>query len=276
MKTSLRPSAPSAVDAFPDSYFVPEGERFISTELTRGPWSPDHQHGGPPSALMAREIERVATGGKSMQVARMTVEFLRPIPIAPLSIESVIVREGRTSQVVQCRLSAGGKDVARATALKIRTTELQVRPRHRDVVAPPPPDQSRPFEFPFFGSPVGYHVSMEGRFAKGEWGQGPATVWMRMKYPVVPGEAPSPLQRVMAAADSGNGVSVILDITKYTFINPDLTVHLFRLPRGEWVCMDAVTNVQPNGVGLADTILHDEEGPIGYGQQSLIIARRGE
>ena len=95
-----------------------------------------------------------------------------------------------------------------------------------------------------------------------------------MGLPLLPDEQPTPLQRVLIAADSGNGVSVTLDWSRYLFINVDLSVHLHRMPTGEWVCLDAVTLAEPNGVGMADARLFDERGPIGRGVQTLLIADR--
>ena len=95
-----------------------------------------------------------------------------------------------------------------------------------------------------------------------------------MRQPLVAGEEPTPLQRVLVAADSGNGVSATLDWARYLFINVDLTVHLIEPPAGEWVCLDAITIPEPNGVGLADTALYDERGPIGRAVQTLLIGER--
>jgi Acyl-CoA thioesterase C-terminal domain len=92
--------------------------------------------------------------------------------------------------------------------------------------------------------------------------------------PLLPGEEPSPLQRVLAAADSGNGVSVTLDWSRYLFINVDLSVHLHRMPAGDWICLDAVTFPEPNGIGVADTTLLDERGSIGRAVQTLLVAER--
>jgi hypothetical protein len=100
------------------------------------------------------------------------------------------------------------------------------------------------------------------------------TAWMRLRVAVVPGEAPSPLQRVMVAADSGNGISAALDPTRLTFLNPDLSVHLHRVPDGEWVCLAATTTVSPGGIGLAECALSDERGPIGRSLQSLLVDNR--
>ena len=102
---------------------------------------------------------------------------------------------------------------------------------------------------------------------------GPATVWARMRHPLVPGEPPSPLCRVLIAADSGNGVSATLDFQRWRFINPDLTVYLLRPPAGESVALEAATTAAA-GIGLADATLHDQQGPIGRSTQALFIDRR--
>jgi hypothetical protein len=97
---------------------------------------------------------------------------------------------------------------------------------------------------------------------------------MRMRYPLVAGEEPSPLARVLVAADSGNGISGTLDYRRYLFVNTDLTVNLIRPPVGQWVRLEAVTHPQPHGVGLADTALHDERGRIGRSTQTLVVSER--
>ena len=89
------------------------------------------------------------------------------------------------------------------------------------------------------------------------------------------GEEPSPLQRVLAVADSGNGVSSELDLAAWHFINPELTVHLHREAVGEWVCLDAATTISPGGAGLATSVLSDQQGPVAVGAQALLVAPRG-
>ena len=103
---------------------------------------------------------------------------------------------------------------------------------------------------------------------------GPATAWTRLRHPLVPDEANSPLTRVLAVADSGNGLSSELDMTRWHFINPELTVHLHREAVGEWVCVEARTAISPGGAGLATTALSDLDGPLGVGAQSLLVAPR--
>ena len=104
--------------------------------------------------------------------------------------------------------------------------------------------------------------------------RGPCAVWFRLRHPIVAGEAPLPAERVAVAADSGNGISAILDFRKYLFVNTDLTINLLRLPKGEWVCIEACTLLGPDSSGLAESRIYDEEGLIGRGTQSLVVRAR--
>jgi len=259
--------------AIPDAFFVPDGDRFVATAHTRGPWSEDHQHAGPPAALIARAFEALAG---ELWIARMTFELLRPIPIGALGLETTELRPGKRVRQFGASLLDGDTEVVRATALCIRQADLDLEPP-ADV--PPEPAMPAPHTcdatvFPFFAAAVGYHTSMELRIGAGGVGHGHAQAWLRMRHPLVPGEAPSPLQRLAIAADSGNGVSAALDHERFVFINPDLTVYVHRLPVGEWVGLRARTLAEPNGVGLADDRLYDERGPVARACQSLLIAPR--
>jgi hypothetical protein len=98
--------------------------------------------------------------------------------------------------------------------------------------------------------------------------------WLRARVPLVAGEAPSPLQRVLIAADSGNGLAVPVDPRRFTFVNADLVVALHRPLEGEWVCLDAATARGPLGIGLTETRLWDRRGPIGRALQTLLIDPR--
>lgn len=255
----------------PRSFFLREGEGWHATPATRGPWSADHQHAGPPAALLARELERAAPAG--LALTRLTVEILRPIPIGPMRVSARVLRAGRKAAWLEATLASGdGAALVEARGVAIRTAELRLPATGDPLVDPVPgPDGSRPFEFGFFTGEVGYHTAMETRLARGTFGRGQVSMWMRMRVPLVPGEVPSPFQRVAIAADSGNGVSMALDPRTYSFVNPDLTIHLHRPPAGEWVCLDARTIAQDRGIGLADTRLLDEQGPIGRSAQSLLI-----
>jgi hypothetical protein len=267
----------------PDSFYEPDGDSFISTELTRGPWDPSAQHAGPPAALIGREVERLGNGriggpdGPPAQIGRITYEVLRSVPIGPVRVEADIIRPGRRVEMFGATLTdETGEALMRAQGWRLRVEDVSFDPpQGYSIESPPGPDSGNPGEFFPTGYDVGYHTAMDYRFISGAFIEaGPATVWMRMGVPLIPGEQPSPLQRVLAAADSGNGVSAALDWRRFLFINVDLTVHLHRAPEGEWVCLEAVTLPESNGIGMADTRLHDERGPIGRAVQTLLVAER--
>ncbi|HEU4397704.1 MAG TPA: thioesterase family protein [Actinomycetota bacterium] len=257
-----------------EAFYLPDGPgRFLATELTRGPWDPLAQHAGPPAALLGRAVERFGDRA-DLQTARVTFEIMRPVPIAALQVATRRLRDGRSVDLVEASLTAEGQEVMRATALRIRGAELPLPPGLGEVSRLPGPGEGRPVPFFPTGQEVGYHTAMEWRFVAGSFLEpGPATVWLRMRQPLLPGEAPSPLVRVLAAADSGNGVSAALDYRRWLFINADLTVYLVRPPVGEWVALEAATTVA-GGVGLARSIIHDQQGPVGRGLQALFVDRR--
>lgn len=258
-----------------EEFFEPVGPgRYRATECTLGPWGGGAQHGGPPSALLAREMER-HDAHDGLEIVRITVEILRPVPQAELSTVVRTVRGGRNVELLEAvLLGADGTELMRAAAWRMRAQRDGFSAGDPGVpMAPPETGQDHPFFD--VGIPVGYHTAMEWRFVRGAFLEaGPAQVWLRMRVPLLPGEQPSPLQRVLCAADSGNGVSAAIDPRRLLFINTDLSVHLRRQARGEWVGMDARTAIAADGVGLAESVLHDVEGPIGRGAQALFIAPR--
>lgn len=254
-----------------DSFYVPLGDgRWRATTHTTGPWDARFQHGGPPSALLGRAVERCSPRD-DMVVARLSVEILGAVPVGEFDLSARVLRPGRSVELVEAVLSAGGRDVARAAAWRVLRTTESVPSR-----AAAPPELPQAAGRPVPGGWVdGYLSAVEWRFAAGEFGGGgPAVAWSRLRHPLVPDEASSPLTRVLAVADSGNGLSSELDMTRWHFINPELTVHLHREPVGEWVCVDARTTISPGGAGLATTALSDLDGPIGVGAQSLLVAPR--
>ena len=255
-----------------DVFFLPLGsDRWLATAHTTGPWGPGFQHGGPPSALLARAVETTAARDDAL-VGRMTVEILGPVPVGELTLTSRVTRPGRSVELVEATLSAAGRDVARASAWRIRRTE-GVGVASRAVPAPPLPTTTPTLDLSDWVD--GYLSAMEWRFHRGGLTTpGPAVVWARMRYPLVPDEQPSPLQRVMALADSGNGASSELNLSTWHFINPELTVHLHREAVGEWICLDASTTITEGGLGLATSVLSDTTGALGVGAQSLLVAPR--
>ncbi|MBV9662258.1 MAG: thioesterase family protein [Acidimicrobiales bacterium] len=259
-----------------------DGDRYLPGPLTVGPWSPDAQHGGPVAALLAGAAEAAIDPvfpGIEVQTVRLTVELIRPVPLTPLEVTASVVRPGKKVQLVEVTLRAGpdpGQDVARARGLRIRREAMDVPIDRTPPVAPRPELQDGNDETEERGGPrTAFAEAMDLRFVKGSWEElGPVTMWTRLKVPVIEGQEPSALQRAVAAADFGNGVSRVLDIERHLFINPDLTVALARVPDGEWLCFDVVSRLSPEGYGQAESQIFDSAGPIGRAVQSLLVEER--
>jgi hypothetical protein len=262
-----------------DAIFLPDGpDRLEPTELARGPWDPNALHGGAPAALLARAVEHLpADGEEPMAVVRLTYEFLRPVPLAPLAVRTRVLRPGKRVQLIEAALRAGDDDVARVTALRIRRDAAPEPEPAEDAAIPGGPEDSAPIAMPAFerGPTMFARHGMEVRFARGAFADvGPAFAWFRLRVPLVAGEQTSPLQRLAAAGDFGNGIATAVSWATHVFINPDLTLYVERLPAGEWVGLDGVTRIATAGVGVSDSALYDERGRIGRAQQGLYVAER--
>jgi len=267
-------SAPQPAAAFT----ALDPHRAVASVLTRGPWHIDHQHAGPPIALVCRAIEREAHVHGLTHLSRLTANLLRPVPIGELQVETATDYAGRNAGHFSARLHAQGKEVARFTALMQRENPMPLPaglPGHPLPQAPRGPEASPVAVFPFARPDrIGYGDLVETHLAAGDFFKGPSAVWFRLRHPLVAGELPSAYQRVAVAADSGNGISAILDFQKYLFLNSDLTVHLARRPHGEWICLEARTHLGPDGCGLVESRLYDTQGLIGTAAQSLSVRAR--
>ncbi len=255
-----------------EAFYLPDGDAYRATESTRGPWDPGSQHAGPPCALLGRELDR-AGELQSGRLARATFEILRPVPIASLTVRAEVTRGGRSVELMEGVMEHEGQPVLRARGWRVRTEDLDLDAHAPEPLDVPGPEAGQDTGFFPTGQEVGYHTAMEVRFVYGSFTEpGPALAWMRMRVALVEGEEPEPLHRVLAAADSGNGVSSPLDYRRWMFINADVSVSLRRHPRGEWVGLEAATYAEPDGIGMSDTMLRDQDGMIGRATQSLFVA----
>jgi len=272
-------SAVAAGEGLPAAAFTVLSPRAVlASALTRGPWDPQHQHAGPPIAMVCRAIETIAQEHGLTHIGRLTANLLRPLPIAELEIEISTDYTGRNAAHYSARLWGQGKELARFTALAQREAELMLPEAidgHPLPQAPKTPAASEPHRMPFGKRLAGYADLVENRIASGAFFRGRCAAWFRLQRPLVEGEVPSGYQRVAVAADSGNGISAVLDFARYSFVNSDLTINLLRRPQGEWICVDARTLLAPNGCGLAESQLFDETGLIGRATQSLAVRMRG-
>lgn len=257
-----------------DAVFEVDGDRFLPQPAARAGWYADALHGGPVAALFARQVERLEAP-VPMMVTRLTVDLMRPVPTRPLAVHTTVARAGKRIQVIDAVMEADDVVVARASALRIRAHEVVVpeHPRRQSVV---PPESIPTYPMREADGEWFHTRAAEARFVDGDFYEpGPATVWMRLTMPLVAGEEPTPLQRVAAVADFGNGLSRVLP-WGWLFINADLTVHLNRYPADEWVCLRSRTDIDDFGVGLAQSELFDRRGAIGHALQGLLVERMSE
>jgi Acyl-CoA thioesterase C-terminal domain/Acyl-CoA thioesterase N-terminal domain len=256
--------------ALSDAIFRRDGEAFVPTGHARGPWDPTQLHGGAPGALIADAVQ-----ADGYLVARLTIDFLAPVPMAPLTVSARTTKPGRNVQLAEAEMEAEGRTVLRARAMRLRRGHVEL-PAAAARSAPPGPDAGAPGRFPVDdGTAEGFHrTAMDIRFVEGDYGIGPAKAWFRLRLPLVDDQPASPLARAIAAADFGNGISRVVDFADYLFVNTDLTVHLHREPSTDWVLVDAQTRLEANGAGLARSTLSDERGELGLAAQSLFVASR--
>ena len=256
-----------------DAIFRVDGSNVVTSPFAAGPWDPSMQHGSPPAALVAWIAEEMPAP-VPMHVARLTIDMMRPVPVAPLTFEAEVIKEGRKIQLCAIRLFADGVEVVRAQVLKIR-----IRPNDVPAIAAtppldvPPPDQCRddiidPSRNVFL-STMSVRPAF-GRFIE----QGRAALWFRANVPLIEGVPLSQLMRTAIASDFCNGTSPMLDFSQWTFINADLTINLARQPVGDWILVNAESCAGPDGAGLSMARLGDVNGYFGRVIQTQVVEPR--
>ncbi len=254
-----------------------DGDRHVASPLARGPWDPRACHGGAPAALLAAAIDR-EPAPVAMQGARLTFDLLRPVPVGvPLRLDVEVVREGRRVQLIDARLTRAddAQELVRCRALRVRSTTLELpadRPMAAEAAVPSPESLTRMQVVPGvegegFWNAVDVRL-VEGHFASPGAGRG----WFRVLAPLTDGGmALTPLARVAATGDFGNGIGAPLAMDAFRYLNPDLTIDVHRLPVDEWISLASRSVAQPTGVGLTTGTLGDREGVLGTCLQSLFI-----
>lgn len=260
--------------------FIRDGEVFHPTGLTRSLWSSDVQHGGPPVGLLARAVEQERTA-VPMQVVRLTVDLFRGIPVdQPLHAATRVIRDGRRIQVVEATLAAAGQPVARASGLKIRTTDVPIPGAVDPWIPPPGPDEAGAVSWGRFGftrteEPHFHSHAIEARTVDDSFFTlGEGLSWVRLVVPVVEDETTTPFVQAATLSDVGNGNSMALDGRDWLFVNPDVSLTVHRLPVGPWLGMRSLARQHASGIGSADSELFDVRGPVGRVVQSQILEPR--
>ena len=267
-----------------DSYYElvdaadPLGEKFTATDFVRGTWSSATQHAAPVSSLLVRALERCAQRDDT-RLSRVVIDLLGPVPAeGEFWVRATLEREGKQIELVSAEMLGPGPDgqprpVAKASGWRLLQTDT-----HDVVRAPAPPlrprseGRNRNLAAKWDRN---YLHSLEWLWLTKPMNDGAGESWIRPTVDLVKGEAMTPLERLFAVADDANGIGTKIDITKWTFLNTDLAVHVFRVPEGEWIGIRADTSYGPDGVGTTIGTLFDEQGAVGSIQQSVLVRRRG-
>jgi hypothetical protein len=263
------------------SIFAAQSGRFVPTQFARGPWDPGALHGGAAAALIVDELERLHPTPE-LRTARLSFQFLRPVPASPLTLSTEVVRPGRRVQEISAELRSEDTLVCRAKTLRVQALAADLPQREikgdqdrapREVMPGPEDGNEVRFALDDPAAPS-FATAMDMRWLSEPFSLGPGRVWMRLRMPLLPDRPASPLALLAAVCDFGNGVSSELRFDQYLFINADLTLHLHRVPQGQWAGIDAHTKLTPDGAGLAQSIAHDAHGSVGRAFQSLVVQPR--
>jgi Thioesterase-like superfamily len=262
-------------EPLPESFYRDLGHgRYASTPATAGPWSPKTQHGGPPSALLGRALER-HDPRPGLRISRVTLDLPRPVPVGELQVRTRTLRSGSRAELLEGELTSDGQPVLLARAWRL-VASPEDTPELRPEAAPPPLFPEQPPQAMAGAYLGGYIRAMEWRFEPGRGfdASGPGTAWARQRVPLVADEADTPLTRALTVADSTWAVAFELDHVRRLVINTDVTLALHRDPVGEWLCLRSATTASPDGSGLAVGRLDDATGDCGRVLQTLLVAER--
>ena len=266
-----------------DSYYElidpadPLGERFRATDMVRSTWSSHIQHGEAVAALLVRAMERCERRPDT-RLSRVVVDLLGGVPAdGDLWVTATLERGGKQIELVSAVLHGQGPDgaprpVARASGWRFQT--LDTAALVADSVPPLPPRErglNRNLAEKFDRN---YVHSTEWLWLTKPMAPGAGESWIRPIVDLVKGEAMTPMERLFSIADCANGIGSRIDITRYTFLNTDLSVHVHRVPVGEWVGIRSETRYGPDGVATTVGTLFDDDGAVGVIQQAVLVRPR--
>jgi hypothetical protein len=209
-----------------------------------------------------------------MIVSRLSFDLWRPVTRERITTDLTVLRDGRKARTVEASLLQGGKSVARCTAVLLKADAAST---------PAPVVRTAPALGPEAGRPVPPHVKawspfftgVDTRVVEGDLLKpGPAAAWFHLGRALIDGEENSPLVHAVSAADLASGISAVVDLRAWSFVNADLTLVLWRAPAAPWILLRAETTTGDQGTGIARGELSDRDGLFGACAQTLIFERR--
>lgn len=241
-----------------------EGDRYVPTEICASPWSPDQQHGGPVLGLLAYAAESHVSN-PDFRPVRLSADLFRAVPLSPLQLRPTTIRQGRRIKVVQVSLFGEGQEVSRAHVLFLRGSSAPEFETHNERVAGPegfPTTSMIPKKLWKHLHP-GFHTHVEVRWVNAP-GSADPTFWARVPANLIDNNPWTPFQRAASISDLANAIASVHRMAHVSsdgsFINPDCTMYLSRLPEGEWIRVRCDHLRDSDAVGVGEVVHHDECG----------------
>jgi len=257
--------------SLPSALFDRDGATLLPTTSCRGPWDHGFLHGSAVCGALGWALEQ-ACDDEALVLARATIEIRSMVPLGQLRTRSTVVKPGRRAQVIEATLSNDRGVVARAasqwvthrpSAAPSAAQAVPARPAHATQTGP-----GAAFDYPRPGFNCD---AVEVRTLTGTTEEpGPGSIWVRLRVPVVEGEATSPLLALLTLTDFAAAVGWERSPTGAAFINTDVTLQINRYPVGPWLLLDSRTHASHIGVGFLETTVSDDAGPFGRVLQTLV------
>lgn len=245
------------------AFFEADGDTLSPLRLSRSSWSRNQMHGLALAGALARGIEHKiqAMGRTDLRPSRITVDLFKPGAMAPCTVTTEVVREGRRIVLLEATMFQEGERTARASAIFLlpsQSPDGQVwQPAERPS---PPPEEIVPTSneprIPFLHSEIGWSQDFAAHQNASQ-----KTIW-QVGIPIVEGEEPTPFQIAASMADSVNVVTNWGD-RGVQFINTDITLGLSRLPSTKEVGIRAVERTERDGIAVGVAEMFDRDGLLG-------------
>lgn len=255
--TQTAPSARTATIPADPAYFTHSGaDTFFPTKAAGGYWGEDLLSGPAVAGLAAWALERdFAEAG--FLPARFSIELLKPARKEALRTRTRVVRSGRRARYTECEIVQGDAIVARATVVFYQQSHAPQGQQWSPATEFTGPPSARGDELIVGSDSAGW----------GALGAAHQNTSRKRAYygglDVVAGSTATPFVRCVVVAEAATNMVVNLGTRGIGYINGDLTVTLFRLPRSRALGVQGDTHFAADGISIGSATLFDDDGPVG-------------